>query len=275
MEGNQIMYVSITKSKAKKGHSWKWDKGKSRALKNPKFIPAKPYTFTSSISGKETIHHGEYAAKIEGEPIMREPRPSYNLRVGESRRIDGKVKSVQKHLYSFSELDIIDEVMAQEELNSEYQPGWCFDYEWIEKKVKEAFPSADMKALWLQIQDKMKPIEDPIIVEFKQSDEYRWWRKTLKLKIKMKADHERQRQEKRRAKAKEQKQQEQYQRQSYQQSYRQSNDTSLPAGLTLSTDEAGLIKRCYREMSKAVHPDKGGTDGDMAMLNSLMDRIKA
>jgi len=70
--------------------------------------------------------------------------------------------------------------------------------------------------------------------------------------------------------------QEQYQRQSYEQSYQ--SDTNVfpsPAGLSLSTDEAALIKRCYREMSKVVHPDKGGNDQDMALLNSLMDRLKA
>ncbi len=281
MKRNQSMYVSITKAKSKKGYRWKWDKGKSRALRNPKIIPAEPYTWSSIKNGNETVHHAEHAARLEGDPIVREPRPSYNLRVGESKRVDGKVKSIQKHLYSFSELDIIDEVMEQEGFGHEYQPGWCLDYEWLEKKVKEAFSDADMKALWLQIQDKMWIIEEPLIAEFKKSDEYRWWRKTLKLKNQMKAEQEQKHQEEQKAKEREQAEYQRKSRQQQSQYHQQfygsgSAGISLPsAGLTLSGDEAAIIKKCYKSMAVQLHPDKGGTDADMALLNSLMDRIKA
>jgi len=103
------MFVSIVKSKAKKGKSWARSKGKSRALKHPRIKPAKPYEMEHPFHGGG-VFYGEHPAELVGDPIIREPRPSYNLKMGESYREDGKVKSRQKHLYTFSEWDIIDDI---------------------------------------------------------------------------------------------------------------------------------------------------------------------
>lgn len=250
------MYVSVTKARSKRGSTWQYTK-KSRALKNPKIIRGETYPWT--INGRTSVKE----PYVQGEPISREPRPSFNLRLCESYRQDGKVKSRQKHLASFSEWDIVDAFMDSESFETHYQTAYCLDYEWTEKKTKEVFPTVDIQVVWGMIQDKMTSIEDPIIDHFKKSEEYLWWRKTLSLKNKLKAEQERKQQEKRQ-------QESQYQ---YQQ-YHSNTTVAPPTGLTISEDEAGIIKKCYRSMAVALHPDKGGSDTDMALLNNLMDRIK-
>ena len=261
------MYASVTLTKAKRP---RWSSSTSKALRNPKIIRNEKFTCPDFLKGDGSTYEGTKDPYIHGAEIQREPRPVYVLRVGESYRDDnGNPRSRQKHIYTFDEWAMIDELLTCEEHDWKHSAGRYIDPPWYEKQLKKSFPDVDPWEFWPTIKEKLKPIEDRVLNEFMQSDEYRWWGKTLKLKKKLEA-------ERIRAKAKEKKQQEQYQRQSYQQSYQSnSNAVSLPAGLSLSTDEAGLIKKCYREMSKAVHPDKGGTDEDMAVLNSLMDRIKA
>lgn len=260
------MYASVTLSKAKKR---RWYSKTSKALRNPKIIRGEVFQWREGIGdGNDTIHSRVRDPYIDGEEIPRFPRPSYILRVGESYRDDnGNPRSRQKHIYTFDEWAIIDELLTCEEHDWKHSPGRYIDAEWYAKQLKESFPDVDPWEFWPTIEEKLKPIEVRVLDEFKQSDEYRWWTKTLKLKKKLEAERDKQ-------KAKEKKQQEEYRRQSYQQSYSNQLFPSS-AGLSLSTEEADLIKRCYREMSKAVHPDKGGTDADMAMLNSLMDRLKA
>ncbi len=265
------MYCSVTLSKTKKP---RWFRKESPALKKPKIKSAEPYSFTHKFHGKEEVHHGEREAKVVGEPITREPRPSYTVKIGESFRDDsGKPKSKQKHINTFSEWDVIDTYLDHQDSGSKQGIGFFIDGYDFDNDVQKAFPDADLNTVWKLVQAKIEPIERRIIAEFKKTDEYKWWLKTKKLKEKLRA-------EKAKKKAKEEKRQAEYERKSrqqYQESYRQAfNDFTSPssAGLTLSGDEAAIIKKCYKSMAVQLHPDKGGSDADMAMLNALMDRIK-
>ena len=112
------MYCSVTLSKTKKP---RWFRKESPALKNPKIKTGRAiFIHTHKFHGKEEIHHGEHEAKVVGEPITREPRPSYTVKVGESFRDDnGKPKSKQKHINTFSEWDVIDTYLDHQDMRQQ------------------------------------------------------------------------------------------------------------------------------------------------------------
>jgi len=263
------MFVSITKAKSTKGRNWKYNKI-SEALKNPYIKPSEPYKWISNFNGIKEIHFSKYPAKLEGESIIREMKQTYILKMGKSFRKNGKIKTKQKHLYSFSEWDIVNEFMQQQEFDSKYKSGWCFDYDWLLRKKDEMFPEFEMKKLLKLIKVKIYPIEHRVINEFLKSEEYVWWGETLKLRKKMKIAADK---EKRDEKQKEEKKYTEYN------SSNSSNSSSglfsgLSSGLSLSKNEAYLIQKCYRTMAVKLHPDKGGNEDDMVLLNTLIDKIK-
>jgi len=242
------MYISITKAKSKIGRKWSSKRGVSAAFVNPVIKPAEPYTLDASFLGGDKCIHMEHPARVEGQKIIREPMPSYNLKVGISYRKDGKVKSRQKHLYTFSELDIIDGVMMLESIGDEHRYGGCINHNSLVKELKEGFPDADVDIVWKGILDRMKLIEDPIIDLFKQSDEYYWWGETLKLKQVIAVD----------LKGKKQLRQE-----------RERAAVACPK-LTLSVEEALIIEKCYEVMSIRLNSD----EEDTTVLNNLIDKLK-
>lgn len=262
------MYASVTLSKTKKP---RWFRKESRALKNPKIIRDEVLSYQTNVAG-ERINETLRNPYVNGEQILREPRPSYVLRVGESCRQDAKVKSRQKHIRTFSEWDVIDELLGCQIHSWEYAPGRYIDWYDFEKDIKKAFPDADVDETWELIQKKITPIEDRILAGFKETEEYRWWLETKALRDQLKAEQAQ-------AKAKAESERRRYEERSRQQYHRfhQQTFTDRSAGsglISLSQEEIRIIDTCYRAMAVQLHPDKGGDPEDMKILNRLKDKIR-
>ncbi len=266
------MYCSITLAKTKKP---RWFRKKSPALKNPKIIRGELFEWREGNfdgSGTQKIHSRIKDPYLAGEEIIRlEPKPSYIIKIGESYRQDGKVKTRQKHIRTFDEWEVIDNFLEYQGSGNKQGAGFFIDGYDFDNDMKKGFPDADLDLAWTLVQDKIEPIETRIVEEFKQTDEYRWWVKTNKLRKKLRAETAK-------AKAKEKKKQEAYERKSRQHNYESFNNSfpgiGSPTALSLSPEEARVIDTCYKAMAVQLHPDKGGSAEDMAILNNLKDRIR-
>jgi hypothetical protein len=263
------MYVSVTLSKTKKP---RWFRKESPALKNPKIIRNEIFRWKSSNEHGEKIHESVKEPYLDGEKIIRtELKPSYVIKIGESYRQGGKVKSRQKHILTFDEWAVVDGLLESEKNGSEHFPGQYIDGYDFDTKVQKVFPDADLDVLWDLLQEKLRPREDSILAEFKKTEEYRWWLVTKKLKMELKA--EKARAEKRQKQYEEKSRQ--YQQGNYQHYQQASNDMSTSSGgVSLSQEEIRVIDSCYRAMATQLHPDKGGDVEDMKILNGLKDKIR-
>ena len=144
------MYASVTLSKTQKP---RWFRKESRALKNPKIVRGEFHPW--SINGQKSLKD----PYVKGEQILREPRPSYVLRVGESCRQDGKVKSRQKHIYSFDEWAIIDELLDCQEHEWKHTPGRYIDPPWYEKQLQKTFPDTDPGSSGRSLKRSLNPLK--------------------------------------------------------------------------------------------------------------------
>lgn len=261
------MYASITLSKTQKP---RWFRNESHALKTPEIIRDDVLSYQTNAAG-ERINETLREPYVKGEAILRAPRPSYVLRVGESYRQDGKVRSRQKHIYIFNEWSIIDELMDCQMHGWKHTPGRYIDPPWYEKQLRKTFPNVDPWEFWPVIEAKLKHLEDPILAGFKETDEYRWWLETKALKDELKAEQAQ-------AKAREEAERRRYEEQSRQhyQGHQQTfTDRSASTNvISLSPDEVRIIDTCYRAMAVQLHPDKGGDPEDMKILNRLKDKIR-
>ena len=259
------MYASVTLSKTKKP---RWFRKESPALKNPKIIRGEILSWRINEAG-EKVDKTIRDPYVGGEKIIRtEMQPSYVIKIGESYRHDGKVKSRQKHIHTFDEWAVIDEVLRCQEHGSEYSPGLYVDGYDLDNDVKKIFPDADLNAVWDLIQGKLIPLEDRILTEFKKTEEYRWWKETKKLKIELKAEKAQAKEKKRQYEERSRQQQQRY----YQQAFTDMGVSS--AVISLSQEEARVIDSCYRAMAVQLHPDKGGDPEDMKILNGLKEKIR-
>lgn len=260
------MYASVTLSKIKKP---RWFRQESPALKNPKIIRGEVFRWKTLNEHGEKIHESVKDPYLDGEKIIRtELKPSYVVKIGESYRHDSKVKSPQKHIHTFDEWAVIDELMDCQARGGKYLSGGYIDGYDFDNSVQKGFPDADLNAVWDLIEKKLIVLEDRIFAGFKKTEEYRWWVETNKLKAELKA-------EKAQAKEKERQYQEQshqHQQRHYQQTF---TDIDLSTSvISLSQDEARVIDSCYRAMAVQLHPDKGGDPEDMVILNGLKEKIR-
>lgn len=252
------MYATITPSKTK---TPRWFSGKSRGFKNPKIVRGEFQPWL--IQGQKVLKD----PYVTGETITREPRPSYTVRVGESYRQNGRVKSKQKHISTFSEWDIIDAFLDCRVFETKYAPGRYVDWYDFEKDMGKAFPDADIDQTFDLILEKLGPLESPILEQFKKTEEYHWCMETQDLRDQLKADQDQANAEKRRK----EEQSRQYQ-QHYQQAF--TDRIATPGVLSLSREETRIIDICYKVMATQLHPDKGGNAEDMKILNQLKDKIR-
>jgi len=160
------MYASVTLSKAKKP---RWSSKISPAKRNPKIVRGEIFQWRQGIGdGNDTTHSRVKDPYLDGEEIPRDPRPSYILRVGESYRDDnGNPRSRQKHIYTFDEWAMIDELITCEEHDWKHSAGRYIDADWYEKQLHKTFPDVDPWEVWPVIEKKLKPIEDRVLDEFK------------------------------------------------------------------------------------------------------------
>ena len=225
---------------------------------------------------------------LEGDKIIRAPKTTaWKLFLNHSYRENGKVKKKQAYILTIHHWNVVDEyqrfLTAFNE--DEVHPGWCCVSDdlsgYFDEKILHSFPDADLDEVWELFEKKIKPLEDAIIGEFKQSEEYQWWEINRAMK---EEEKERKREEKRKEEARqeeERRQQYQYQQKSREEFYRSFNfDTaSSSSSLSLSDEEANLLIRhfdvVYKQLAVKVHPDKiGGDTEKMKILNSLNERIK-
>jgi len=253
------MYASVSQSKAKKP---RWFKSESPALKNPRIIRGDVFCWNNTTTIRDPY--------LVGDKILRtEMKPSYILKIGESSRQNGKVKSFQKHIHTFNEWTVIDTFLDFQKRGTEQGIGFFIDGYSFDDYVLKAFPDADLDSAWALVRAKIEPIENGIIDGFKLTDEYYWWQETKKAMDELEA--EKAAKKRRNEEAKRQSQQ------SYQQYY-QKESANMGASLSvvsLSQDETRIIDACYRDMAFRLHPDKnGGNDEDMKILNGLKDKIR-
>ncbi|CCK82416.1 hypothetical protein [Desulfobacula toluolica] len=137
------MYASVTLSKTKKP---RWFKKESPAFKNPKIIRGKILSWRINEAG-EKVDKTLRDPYIKGEEIIRTKLPSYVIKIGESYRQDGKVKSRQKHIYTFDEWTVIDEMLRCQDHGWEYAPGRYIDGYDFDNDVRKVFPDADLNAV--------------------------------------------------------------------------------------------------------------------------------
>ena len=255
------MYASVTLSKAKKYH---WFNEKSLALKNSRIVRGE--VFRMDYCGK--IHESIKDPYVKGDPIIRERKPLYIIKIGESYRKDGKTRSKQKHICTFDEWDVVDEMLRAEERGDKYQSFKFRDGGDYYDSVKRGFPEADPDLVRDIIGEKLIPIENRILDEFRKTKEYRSWKRTNKLKHKVKEEIKAKKEKEKREEA----EREQKTRTEYERIF--SNYQKPTSGISLSKEEIRVIDSCYRAMAVQLHPDKGGSLEDMVILNGLKEKIR-
>ncbi len=267
------MYFSLieTKQLGQKLYS------KSSTLKKP-YI--KTDVWTANINGKIIKSN---MRSIEGEKIIRDSKTTaWKLSLNHSFRDEsGKVHKHQAYIKTIHYWEIVERFLwvIKDSKESDIQDGdlafgFC-DGEWFDKKVLKIFPDANLDEVWKLYQNKVKDLEQSIIKEFKESNEFRWWK--LNQKLREEIDKLKKQEDAAKDRAR---QQEQFKQQTYQDTFREYEDagkafiSTSSSAVTLSQEEAKLIDKCYKAMAVQVHPDKGGTNADMQLLNNLRDKVK-
>lgn len=265
------MYASVTRSKAK---IYRWFKKESPALKNPKIVRGEVSTWKHIKDGVEYVHRNIKPPYVDGTPIIRtNTKPSYILKLGESYRQDGKVKSRQKHICTFNEWNVIDSFLNFQKNDVNYEVGFFIDGYDFDDNALKGFPGVDLNLAWALAKAKIEPIESQILAEFKQTEEYYWWQETDKLRKEIEAEKN---EERRKEKEYQRRSQYEYQRSSQQEHQGYSSDrVTSSSGIVLSPEEVKVVDACYKAMATQLHPDKkGGDERSMKVLNGLKDKIR-
>lgn len=214
---------------------------------------------------------------IVGESIEREPKyTAWKLMLNHSYREDGRVKKKQVYLQTLQYWKMVDsyidyiKAFQKEPLDT----GWSIDNLKIWTIISDNFPEKDITQMIDIVCSKLKQIEDAVVQEFKASEEYKWINinNMMRRKIdfgKMKNDME-EKEAYARKKFKQYEQESQQQKNQHQSKFNLNPQNSK---FTLSEDEVRLISKYYKAMAVKIHPDKGGSDEDMKILNNLRDKL--
>ena len=216
-----------------------------------------------------------YKYELTGEKIPRSPEWKLIIKLKHSYRQDGKVKGKSSRIITISYWDFIDQWIEEQSDDSAnydfYVPEERLDS--ALEKLKGVDGNSDI--LMQQLKDKLRPWQDKAMDQYKNSKEYghaqRYidaWKECVRLRqdAYLKECEERERQRK-------------AEQESYREQARHHNERMGQGGgsLDFSDTEEQMFKEVwktgYRALSIKFHPDKGGDEEQMKMLNGLKDKL--
>ena len=256
-------------------------------LKNTKYQgrakAIEPITYTFN---ERTI----YSYTMSEERFIRDKNISYKITIQHSYREDGKVKKKQWHICNMSYYDIADNGF------------WVGDYmtdEKLEKILNET--GLNEEAFYNMIEEKLDPLVNTIIKEYKETEEYKTYKKNQDILSKYNAEkkkfddkygydtyrecynvfgelmNEFRLKELKEEYRKSQDYKRSYNKQ-YKSSYNKQNYSSYFSNIQSSytEQETRLLKEGFKLLSMKYHPDKNldkDTTEIMAAINNLKEKI--
>ncbi|MCP4104446.1 MAG: hypothetical protein GY749_02760 [Desulfobacteraceae bacterium] len=212
---------------------------KSGIYKHPRWRPA--------ISGS--------GYEITGEEIKRELKDKWQIVLCESYKADGKTKKKQWNIGVVTYWDIVDDKHGK-------NPGILSQR--FRNRIKEHFPGADdaeADNIYRLIQNKIKPVQQDVLKEYHDSEEF-YYRLIQNLIEGKKKESD-----------KKKKQENQDTRQEDFNTRTEKNNlfqNSIPNDRELSLE---IIEAGYKKIAAKYHPDTGGNKSLMQSLNSVRERL--
>lgn len=239
------------------------------------------------IKGIERVVYGFEDSK---ERFERPLKPKYKVMVAHSYREDGKVKKLTVSLGQFSYYDLLD--------------GERFECWGVENKLKEkGIPySDDVESI---VYEKVRAIEEKILEELRMTDEYQTYKKLsliesnyYEARFKFRDQYGEDLydcfydiygeirefdllQEYKKEFQKRKEEQEAYERRSREESFERwfnSYTSASNSPSNFSNEELEVVRQIisagFKKVATKYHPDRGGTDEQMKMLNNINDKLK-
>ena len=241
-----------------------------------------------SINGQDESHYWHHYSE---ERFERDIKKAYRITIHESYRENGKVKKKQFGICTVDYYDLATD--------------WFCLYDWGNSKIETAAKELDCseEELYTLIEKKLEPIQEQIIEEFKQTEEYKTHEEHEKIttlhaarKVEFNAKYNLSGNEydkcydvfgvlqnpeylKKIEKDYEARQRyEQESRRYYEKYYNNHNqDSSSSYGGSISNtykeEDKAVLKQFYRELSKKFHPD-ANPDTDTSQQMQLLNQLK-
>ncbi|MFR3229831.1 MAG: hypothetical protein ACLTPG_13110 [Mediterraneibacter gnavus] len=241
-----------------------------------------------SINGQDESHYWHHYSE---ERFERDIKKAYRITIHESYRENGKVKKKQFGICTVDHYDLATD--------------WFCLYDWGNSKIETAAKELNCseEELYTLIEKKLEPIQEQIIEEFKQTEEYKTHEEHEKITTlyaarkvefnakynlsgdeydkcydvfgvlqkpeylkKIEADYEaRQRYE----------QESRRYYEEYYNNYNQDSSSSYGGSIsnTYKEEDKAVLKQFYRELSKKFHPD-ANPDTDTSQQMQLLNQLK-
>jgi len=243
----------------------------------------------------EPKNWGSKKYKLTGDEVPRELKDRYRITLNESYRENGKVKKRQWHILSLSYWDIVDDWVFDAEFrtNRSTLSAEGYEYKWgvidynereIYRRIEKHFSDLqhdDYDRIIKLISDKLKPIGDEIIQEYKQSEEY-------KIRLENESLREKGPREPTEQELQEQEESEKTKKQFMEllaggkkTSDSRAETAQKPAsmekmivGILENKDLAReIINEGYNRLSEKYHPDSGGSEEQMQELDKVKEDL--
>lgn len=181
-------------------------------------------------------------------PAPREPKWKYNIILAKSTRVDGRVKTEQKHIATIGYYDIVD--------------GFVDNMLFYGLKRHYNQDDPNFNTILDLLDRKLSTVTDAVINDYKQTDEYMsvvFW-KERKISVQKEINRmDREESKKRQEQAK--------QRQEYQKRYEEASENLFgkKEKFTKEEQEIGkqIINEGYRKLAKKYHPDSPEGDAEV------------
>ena len=241
-----------------------------------------------SINGQDESHYWHH---YSGERFERDIKKAYRITIHESYRENGKVKKKQFGICTVDYYDLATD--------------WFCLYDWGNSKIETAAKELNCseEELYTLIEKKLEPIQEQIIAEFQQTEEYKTHEEHEKIttlhaarKVEFNAKYNLsgneydkcydvfgilQNPEYLKKIEKDYKARQKYEQESrryYEEYYNNYNqDSSSSYGGSISNnykeEDKAVLKQFYRELSKKFHPD-ANPDADTSQQMQLLNQLK-
>lgn len=261
---------------------------RKRKNQNGYFKELKSECMQMSINGQDESHYWHH---YSGERFERDIKKAYRITIHESYRENGKVKKKQFGICTVDYYDLATD--------------WFCLYDWGNSKIETAAKELNCseEELYTLIEKKLEPIQEQIIAEFQQTEEYKTHEEHEKIttlhaarKVEFNAKYNLsgneydkcydvfgilQNPEYLKKIEKDYKARQKYEQESrryYEEYYNNYNqDSSSSYGGSISNnykeEDKAVLKQFYRELSKKFHPD-ANPDADTSQQMQLLNQLK-
>ena len=261
---------------------------RKRKNQNGYFKELKSEYMQMSINGQDESHYWHHYSE---ERFERDIKKAYRITIHESYRENGKVKKKQFGICTVDYYDLATD--------------WFCLYDWGNSKIETAAKELNCseEELYTLIEKKLEPIQERIIEEFKQTEEYKTHEEHEKIttlyaarKVEFNAKYNLsgneydkcydvfgilQNPEYLKKIEKDYKARQKYEQESrryYEEYYNNYNqDSSSGYGGSISNnykeEDKAVLKQFYRELSKKFHPD-ANPDADTSQQMQLLNQLK-